>query len=292
MKLDLTALEIFRQAALQGSIVGAAARLNRVQSNVSTRIKQLEERLGKALFTRDRRGLTLTDDGRILLRYAERLLALSEEAEDAVAQAAPSGSFLIGAMESTAAVRLPEILARYHALNPLVEINLLTDTAGGLIKRLKSREIDVAYIAEPVEEADLLTSPVFVEELVLVTPPSIPRSGGNSALEGHTMIAFEEGCAYRRYLQSWLTEEGIRPDRILSVGSYVAILGCVSAGTGFAVVPRSVLDRVATAGTFQSQTLPEKYQRIRTLLVWRRDYISPKLHALRDLSPSGTAATA
>src|SRR3546814_3361639 len=78
--LDLAALEIFCCVAQERSISGAAARLGRVQSNVSTRLKQLEEMLGAVLFVRTRRGLTLTEAGRTLLDYAERLLALSREA--------------------------------------------------------------------------------------------------------------------------------------------------------------------------------------------------------------------
>ena len=69
--IDLEALHIFRTVAQQGGITRAAAKLNRVQSNVTTRVKQLEERLGAQLFLRERRGLTLSPEGRLLLGYAE-----------------------------------------------------------------------------------------------------------------------------------------------------------------------------------------------------------------------------
>ena len=97
------------------------------------------------------------------------------------------------------------------------------------------------------------------------------------------MIAFEEGCAYRRYLNDWLIEEGIVPSNILSVGSYLAILACVAAGAGYAVVPKSVLETIATQGDFRRHRLPERYARIKTLLVWRENYSSSKLDALRAL---------
>jgi DNA-binding transcriptional LysR family regulator len=82
--LDLEALEIFRAVAEHGGITKAAARLNRVQSNVTTRVKQLEERLGIELFYRRKRKLTLSREGKLLLSYAERLLRLSTEAEAAL----------------------------------------------------------------------------------------------------------------------------------------------------------------------------------------------------------------
>src|SRR3546814_2730517 len=98
--LDLAALEIFCCVAQERSISGAAARLGRVQSNVSTRLKQLEEMLGAVLFVRTRRGLTLTEAGRTLLDYAERLLALSREASDALRDGRPRGLLSLGTRES------------------------------------------------------------------------------------------------------------------------------------------------------------------------------------------------
>ncbi|MGI9422046.1 MAG: LysR family transcriptional regulator [Hyphomicrobiaceae bacterium] len=283
--LELSTLEIFRQVALAGSISAAAAKLNRVQSNISTRVKQLEERLGTALFERNRRGLSLTEEGHTLLRYADRLLSLSDEAVDALQAAKPSGSLRLGTMESTAASRLPPLLSRYHAQFPDVEIHLETDTAGRLTRRLMSNEIDVAFIAEPVVVEGLQAVSVFEEQLLLVAPVSFPALRRSDEISGRTMIAFEEGCAYRRYLNDWLIEEGIVPGNILSVGSYLAILACVSAGAGYAVVPRSVLDTIATQGEFRRHQLPKRYSRIKTLLVWRQNYTSPKLDALRALLP-------
>ena len=171
-KLEISALEIFHQVALEGSISRAAVKLHRVQSNISTRIKQLEERLGTVLFLRDRRGLTLTEDGQVLLRYAEKLLALFSEAVDALQDGKPAGSFRIGTMESTAAARLPHILSRYHALYPDVEITLTTATTGDLIARLNNHELDIAFVAEPLTVAGLAAEPVFEERLMLIAPAS------------------------------------------------------------------------------------------------------------------------
>src|SRR3989449_5558242 len=90
--IDLTALEIFKTVAEQGSITKAAARLHRVQSNVTTRVKQLEERLGAQLFLRQHRRLVLSPQGKRLLGYADRLLHLSSEAETALRNGTPAGT--------------------------------------------------------------------------------------------------------------------------------------------------------------------------------------------------------
>jgi DNA-binding transcriptional LysR family regulator len=284
--LDLRSLEIFRTVAVEGSITKAAMKLNRVQSNISTRIKQLEQQLKKNLFLRQNRGLTLTADGHLLLSYADRLLQLSMEASEALNEGQPSGVFRIGSMESTAAARLPEILCRYNQLYPDVGIELETDTARGVLQRLLNRDVDIAFVAEPVTFADLRTQAVFEEALVLVTPQSFPPIENTKEVSGKTVIAFESGCAYRRYLDEWLLASGIVPGGVIAVGSYLAILACVSAGTGFAVVPQCVLDTVSLKGQFRSYPLLNKFARIKTLLAWRSDFQSAKLDALKKLLPA------
>ncbi|WP_422368715.1 LysR substrate-binding domain-containing protein [Pelagibius sp.] len=284
--LDLRSLEIFRAVAIEGSVSRAAMKLNRVQSSISTRIKQLEELFEKKLFLRQSRGLTLTPDGELLLTYAQRLLQLSAETSEAMKEGKPRGVFRIGTMESTAAARLPEILACYHQLHPQVEIELETDTAGGLMERLLDHEIEVAFVAEPVSFESLITEAVFEEELMLVVPQSFPPLENTREISGRTVVAFEPGCAYRRYLEEWLLGSEIVPGGVLSVGSYLAMLACVSAGTGFAVVPRSVLEMVSTKGRFRLYPLPDNVSRVKTLLAWRVDYRSTKLDALKELLPA------
>jgi len=284
--MDLRALEIFRAVATEGSVSKAAAKLNRVQSNISTRVKQLETQLGKALFLRRNRGLTLTADGERLLTYADRLLQLSEEASEAMNADRPDGVFRLGAMESTAAARLPAILARYGAEYPDVRIELETGTAGALLTRLVNHDVDAAFVAEPVDFNGISTAPVFAEQLVLVTPNAFPELENTDEVSGRTVIAFEDGCAYRRYLDDWLLDAGIVPGGFMSVSSYLAILACVTAGTGYALVPQSVLDLVSADGQFRRYPLPGKLSGIKTMLAWRKDYTSANLTALKALLPA------
>jgi len=172
--MDLAALTIFRAVVRENGITRAAAKLNRVQSNVTTRIKQLEEQLGTELFIRDGRRLVLTPAGETLLPYAERLLALADEARQALRESRPSGRLRLGTMESAAASRLPGLLAHYHQSWPEVALELETGTSGRLIERVREYEVDAALIATPLEPewaGDLFEAvPVFREELVMLTP--------------------------------------------------------------------------------------------------------------------------
>src|SRR4051812_3301028 len=168
--MDLGALRIFKAVAEAGGITRAAARLHRVQSNVTTRVKQLEAELGIALFHRHKRRLTLSPEGKVLLAYAEQMLRLSSEAEAAMRNGAPRGLLRIGALESTAATRLPPVLSAYHLAYPEVRLELVTGTSGALVRRVLAGEVEAAFVAEPYPGDGLESQLVFMEELVLIAP--------------------------------------------------------------------------------------------------------------------------
>ena len=283
--MDLAELAIFRAVVRENGVTRAAAKLNRVQSNVTTRIKQLEDQLGTPLFTREGRRLILTPAGQTLLPYAERLLALADEARHALKAGRPAGRLRLGTMESAAASRLPGLLAHYHQAWPEVTLELETGTTGTLVERLREYEIDAALIATPLDglpDPDVFDLvPVYREELVMLTPRGHRpiRQPGDIALS--TLIAFERGCAYRAYVERWYLEHGFRPSRVLELGSYHAIVACVAAGAGVAVAPRSVLELQHSADEVTMHSLGRLGQ-IDTLLAWRRGHFSPALGALKD----------
>ncbi|KAG8149239.1 LysR family transcriptional regulator [Burkholderia catarinensis] len=284
--MDLAALAIFRAVVRENGVTRAAAKLNRVQSNVTTRIKQLEEELGAALFVRDGRRLVLTPAGETLLPYAERLLALADEARHAVREDRPRGRLRLGAMESTAASRLPAVLARYHQAWPEVTLELVTGTTGWLIDRVRAFEIDAALVARPLAPDALPdmfdTVQVFREELLLLTPRGHPPVRSPRDVMLPTLIAFERGCTYRNHAEQWYAAHGVKPARVLELGSYHAIVACVAAGAGVAVAPRSVLDRQPEVENLALHAVPG-FDAIDTLLIWRHGHASAALGALRDV---------
>jgi DNA-binding transcriptional LysR family regulator len=279
--IDLTALEIFKAVAEQGGITKAAIRLHRVQSNVTTRVKQLEERLGTKLFLRGNRRLVLSAEGKRLLGYADRLLHLSSEAEAALRNGSPAGAFQIGALESTAATRLPPILSRYHRRYPEVRLELVTGTTGALIAKVLNHEVEAAFVAEPFTAVDLEGDPVFCEKLVLITPKSFGKIKTPKDIGRTTLIAFATGCSYRRRLEAWLGGARVVPERVMEFGSYHAIVACVAAGAGIAIVPRSVIRVSLAASGVATYPLPSAVSKARTFFVWRQGHQSIALDAMR-----------
>jgi LysR family transcriptional regulator, cell division regulator len=284
--LDLAQIATFSEVARQGSISAAAAALHTVQSNVTARVRQLEASLGVALFTRHRRGVTPTAAGERLLVYAARLQSLADEARMAVggaigtpglaAKAGPAlGSLSIGSMETTAAVRLPGLLARFHADHPDVQIDIRTGPTADLLEQVLHRRLDAAFVAGPVAHPELQADPCFAETLVLV------RARADTAKSPPTRaIVFRPGCSYRQRLETLFTERGWLPLRRLEFGTLEGVLGCVGAGVGVTVLPESAAAGYRHAESLQLQALPARLARVHTLLVRRTDTpVSPALSA-------------
>jgi len=286
--IDLESLKIFRTVIDEGGIVRAANKLNRVQSNVTTRIRQLEQHLGTRLFRRQGRSIRLSAEGHVLRIYADRLLRLADEAVSEMRTGKPKGVFRLGSLESTAGSRLAPILSRYHTLYPDVVVELATGTAGALVTRVMHFELEAAFVSEPFTAYGLQARPVFEERLVLVTSRAIRKVSGPADLGRSTLIAFTQGCSYRKRIEEWLGSGNVMPERILEFASYQAMIACVAAGTGFAVVPRSALEALRATRSIRQHALPKRISHNRTFIVWHGDP-SPSLHGLLLLLTNGAA---
>jgi DNA-binding transcriptional LysR family regulator len=280
--MDLSDLRIFRAVVREGGVTRAAERLHRVQSNVTTRVRQLEQELGVQLFLRQGKRLHVAPAGQILLGYADRLLDLAQEAFDAVQEPQPRGLFRLGAMESTAAVRLPGPLSELHRRYPEVTLELRTGNPQLLASAVLAGELDAAFVAEPIADAPFEKVCVYDEELVVVAaahhPPIDARKG-----TPRTMIAFESGCPHRRRLEEWFARRGAAPERTIELSSYHAMLGCVMVGMGVSLLPRSVLSTFPGRQQLTVYALPPKHAHAQTVLLWRKGARSPKILALLEV---------
>ncbi len=279
--MELSDLRIFLAVAREQSITRAAQALDRVPSNVSTRIQQLEAALGVALFERPARRMRLSPAGQTLVGYASRLLDLAEQAHQAVAAPAPAGRLRLGAMESSAASRLPAPLARLHARWPALELQLRTGTSSFLADAVRSHALDCAIVAHTHAErpddvralgADLDGDYLHSEELLLLQaqPQTQPR----------TLATFARGCAYRERAEQWLRQHGedLAGWQILELGSYHAILACVLAGSAVAVLPRSVWALHASAAHLSSRVIGPAH----CFLIRRKGQDSANIQALLE----------
>lgn len=279
--MEFSDLTIFLTVVRAGGVVRAAETLHRAQSSVTSRIQHLEEKLGVQLFLREGRRLQLSPAGQILVAYAERIVELSREAANAVQNERPRGVLRLGAMESTAAVRLPRPLGVFHEQYPDVALELYSGDPRDLVEKVLSAELDAALIADPVtSDRRLETVAVYDEELVIIAEAKHGAIASPKDLPSKSVLAFHPGCPHRKRLEEWFARGHVMPERIVEVGSYHLILGCVAVGMGVALIPHSVLDTYAERDRLSVHKLRAKFGRVKTRLVWRKDAPQAKILAL------------
>jgi DNA-binding transcriptional LysR family regulator len=286
--MELSDLHVFRTVVNAGGVTRAADRLHRVQSNVTARVKKLEEELGVALFLREGKRLQLSSAGKTLLEYADRLLALADEARDAMHDAEPRGVLRLGSMESTAAARLPGPLSAFHERYPEVSVELHIGTPRDLTAQVLAGALDAALVADAVSDPRLESVVAFEEELVLVTAAGHPPIGTPRDVRKRTLLAFHPGCPHRKRLEDWFERYGVPAERVIEMASYHAILGCALAGMGVALLPRSVLDTYTERGRLAVSPLTGKFRTSQTYFVWRREAPQARIAALAELLLAGS----
>jgi DNA-binding transcriptional LysR family regulator len=290
--MDSPDLRVFETVARTGSITRAAGELHTVQSNVTARIRLLEQELGVPLFQRHSRGVTLTPAGRELLPYATRISLLLGEARRAVADASPRGTLNVGSLETTAARRLPPLLAAYMAAYPQVDVSLQTGTSAELIAAVLDYRLEGALVAGPVHHPDLCEETVVVEELVVVSAPWYPDLAALLASASTLKaLVLRTGCSYRQRFERVLEARGVVGVRWLEFGMIDGIVGCTAAGIGLTLLPRAVVEQAWRAGRVAVHPLPPAEACVETVFIRRHDaYLSSAL--ARFLDCCRTAATA
>jgi DNA-binding transcriptional LysR family regulator len=272
--MELSDFLTFSAVARTGGITRAAAELNTVQSNVTQRIKAMEAEIGTALFERHSRGMTLTGAGRRLLPYAQQMAALSREAVLAARDdGVPKGPLAIGSMETTAAVRLPSLLAEFHRRFPAVRLSLRTAPTADLVAAVLDGTLDGAFVAGPIDHAELSAVSAFREELVLVTArrwSNLAALRAGTPESGPTALVFRTGCTYRQRLEQLFSEFGWPSAARFELGTLDGMIGCVAADMGVTLLPRAVAGRSDLSESITLHTLKPAQSRVDTLFIQRR----------------------
>ncbi|CAI8887492.1 putrescine utilization regulator PtrR [Kosakonia quasisacchari] len=292
--MDLTQLEMFNAVAQTGSITQAAQKVHRVPSNLTTRIRQLESDLGVDLFIRENQRLRLSPAGHSFLRYSQQILALVDEARMVVAGDEPQGLFSLGALESTAAVRIPATLAQYNQRYPRIQFDLATGPSGTMIDGVLEGRLSAAFVDGPIMHPGLEGIPVYREEMMIVAPVGHEVITHAAQVNGASIYAFRANCSYRRHFESWFHADRATPGKIHEMESYHGMLACVIAGAGLALMPRSMLESMPGHHQVEAWPLTENWRWLTTWLVWRRGAKTRHLEAFiallnGDLQPAPCA---
>jgi len=279
--MDSADLRIFESVARLGGMSRAAAELNTVQSNVTARIRLLEEQLDIPLFERHSRGVSLTPAGRRLLPYAEQVTALIKEATRMVRDdTTPQGPLIVGSLETTAAIHLSPVLASYVGKWPKVDLTLRTGTTWELVEQVVSRALEGAFVCGPIDHPDLLAETIFEEELVVLTSPNVTQLAWLPGLADVRIVVMRASCSYRQKLEELLEMRGIKGLRRLEFGTLEAVIGCVAAGLGVTLLPRRLVEAHWRQGHVAIHELPREQAAVQTQFIRRKDaYASSALKA-------------
>jgi DNA-binding transcriptional LysR family regulator len=241
--MDLTALRIFLTVAEERSFSRAAAKVHRTQPAVSQAVKRLEDELGEQLFDRSSKSGTLTDAGRVLQNYGQRLVRLAEEAESAMRELRDlrRGRVLIGANEAAIHTLLP-LMARFRQKIPDIAVDVRRVPARQIAVEVQQGSLDFGALTFRPGEEGLLEVVVGSDELVLLMPPSHPLAKRKQVtmeeVAGEPVVAHNDPSPARERVLRLFEEHQIALNMVISLPSLDGIKRAVELKLGVALLPR------------------------------------------------------
>jgi len=266
--MDLNLLKVFVSVANKKSISLASTELKCAQSNVTSRIKQLEKILGLELFYRVPKGVILTEQGE---RFYPKALEIIHKMEDAIVSITEEKSLSqlkVGSTECNAVVRISQFLIKLHEDFPNTQLELFTGTTKSVTELLLDYKVDIAFISGEPKSDKLIVLKKIEEEIAILEP--------NSGNTPNVTLTFKEGCVYDEFLKEYYKQKDIFVEKSLSFGSLETILSCIKVGMGKSLLPTSIVKKMGYDKDIKITVLPKKEANIPTCLVCRKDYI-PKI---------------
>lgn len=241
--MDVRQLEMFRAVAEEGSFTRAAVRLHVSQSAVSRQLQLLESELGGPLLHRSVKGVTLTAEGELLLRTANRIHRDIREAvwEISETQKLKRGQLRIAGGGTVCLYVLPQLLKRFRALHKDVDLLVKTGSTTAVLQLLRNHQLDLALLTLPIIGTDLEVRSAIREELVVVTAPRHPLTQQKvieaKRLSDHPLVLFEPGSNTRMLVDQFFAEQQMPMNVAMETESVEIIKAMVASGLGIALVP-------------------------------------------------------
>ena len=241
--MDVRQLEMFRAVAEEGSFTRAARRLNVSQSAVSRQLQLLEGELGGPLLHRSPKGITLTAEGTLLLRTANRIHRDISEAvwEISETQKLKRGRLSIAGGMTACIYVLPKLLTRFRVRHKDVDLVVTTGSADAILALLRNHRVDLALLTLPIVGADLVVRPVLREELVVVTARrhvlTQQRLIDAHDLARYPLVLFEPGSNTRRVVDEFFQAQHVPMNVAMETESVEIIKAMVASGLGITLIP-------------------------------------------------------
>jgi DNA-binding transcriptional LysR family regulator len=276
-------LQVFHAVAKHLSFTKAAEALFMTQPAVTFQIKQLEEHFDTHLFERGHGQISLTETGRVVFDYAERILGLSAELDarlkDMTGQV--TGPLLIGASMTIAEYLLPQVLGEFNARYPGVVPRLLVANSETVQNQVAEHSLDIGFIEGDSLLPSLVTEIVCEDELLVVCAPTHPLAKLKSVAPGllvqHAYISREPGSGTREVSDHYLEKIGVAPDSlqpVMELGSPEALKGLVATGRGFTIMSRATVAKETKLGLLAAVPLAPRLVRNLALVYSKQKFYS------------------
>lgn len=273
-------LKIFEAVAANGSFTRAAEAMFTVQSNVTARIKNLEEEFGTALFKRTSRKVTLTSAGETLMHYSKQIDHLIQEAKKDIEKSnLVSGQLKIGCIETTMAFKVPDMLSRFTKAYPDIDLEFKSEMRSDLIIDVINYKLDAAFVSAPINAPELEQLHIKDEQLVIFASAEAPELKILLASQPVKIIVFDQGCVFRARLESWLNSKGIIQYKSTVLNSLDGIVNFVEAGLGISILPAELIAQYYKGRKLKSFPLNKELGTMSTVLIFRKNV--PQSRALK-----------
>ncbi|RBQ26278.1 LysR family transcriptional regulator [Arcobacter sp. CECT 9188] len=262
--MDSNLLKVFVEVANEKSISKAAINLGFAQSNVTSRIKQLEKSIGICLFHRVPRGVLLTNEGEKLYSHALEIVKKIELINYEMKNIKQQEHLIIGSTESNASTRLISFLLQLNKDFPNMSLELITNTTKETIKNILEYKVDIAFISGEPKNDEIIILNKIDENIVLVQP--------KDKICPNTFLSFKNGCSYNEFAKNYIKDFLNEDFKHLEFGNYETILGCIKAGMGKSILPFSIVEKLNYTKDLKVTKIPKNIVDIPTFMVCRKNY--------------------
>ncbi len=251
--MDLAQLEVFLTVTRERQFSRAAEKLYRTQSAVSQSIHKLEQEIGEPLFDRSSRDGLLTDAGRVLQEYAERLLNLRSDAQEALVELRElhKGKLAIAANEFTALYLLP-VLAEFRRLHPMIKVTVQRALGSHIPDDVLRHTSELGVLTYDPQEQQLHSIVVYLDELIFVVPPRHPLAGEQQVsirqLGAESFVAHIVSSPYREKVIEAFKRHKTPLHMDIELPTLQAIKRFVAMGNGVALVPEISVENELARG--------------------------------------------
>jgi DNA-binding transcriptional LysR family regulator len=273
--MDLAQLEVFLAVAREGRFSRAAEKLYRTQSAVSQTIRKLEDELGEPLFDRSSREGVLTDAGRVLHEYAEKLLNLRSDAQEALVELRElhKGKLVIAANELTVLYLLP-ILAEFRRLHPMIKVTVQRALGSQIPDDVLRHNVELGLLTYDPQEPLLHSVVIYLDELAFVVPPSHPLASAKqvsiSQLGAESFVAHIVTSPYREKVIQAFRRHKTPLHMDVELPTLQAIKRYLVMGNGVALVPEISVEGELARGELVRIPVRELQLHRKLRLVYRK----------------------